>query len=118
MATLPNDQYMWIAYLGEVRRVRIVEKGCGDVVFKPKMKPKNPYVVYDEVDEEHFVMGLDDLHHNPREAQIAAAKLAQEHGVEVQAPDDVPGLDENPEEDEEEDGADEEEDDDEGDFDE
>lgn len=71
---------MWIAYLGEVRQVKIVEKGHGGVVFKRGEKPKDPYVVYDEIDQEEFVMGSADLYHNPRDAQIAAQRLAKQEG--------------------------------------
>lgn len=80
MPRLPNEQKMWIAYLGEVRQVKIVEKGHGGVVFKRGEKPKDPYVVYDEIDEERFVMGSADLYHNPRDAQIAAKRLAKQEG--------------------------------------
>lgn len=80
MPRLPNEQRMWIAYLGEVRQVKIVEKGHGGVVFKRGEKPKDPYVVYDEIDQEEFVMGSADLYHNPRDAQIAAQRLAKQEG--------------------------------------
>lgn len=80
MPRLPEGQTMWIAYLGEVRQVKIIEKGHRGTVFKRGQKPKDPYVVFDEIDEEEFVMASADLHHNPRDAQIAAKRLAKQEG--------------------------------------
>lgn len=106
MPDLPKGQYMWISYTDEIRRVSIICKGCGDVVYKRgHKKPKNPYVIYDEMDDEEFVMGIDDLHHNPRDATLAALVLAKEHGVPMTAS----NLELNPISDEEEEGEEEEE---------
>lgn len=105
---LPVDQSMWIAYLGEVRRVTIVQKGTGGTRFKKGTKPRDPYVVYDEVDDEEFVMSSDDLHHNPRDAQIAAAELQKKHGL-VSAQEDYAHNPLEPSDDEEEEPEEEEE---------
>lgn len=105
---LQAEQSMWVAYLGEIRRVTIVEKGTRGMGFKVGKRPKDPYIVYDEMDEEEFVMASADLHHNPRDAQIAAAELAREHGVQLPAPEKVNPVE--PEEEEGEDAAEEEED--------
>lgn len=124
---LENGQRMWIAYLGEIRAVTVVEKGVRGMKFKRGAKPKDPYIVHDEIDEEEFVMGSADLHHNPREAHIAAAELAREHGIQLVANAPEEPLEENPvgdgggadeeeeEDEEEEDEGEYEEDDDEGD---
>lgn len=88
MPVLPKDQKMWVAYVEEIRRVSIVEKGCGEQVFKRGMKPKDPYVVFDAIEKEQYVIASADLHHTPREARIAMKKLAQEHGFEDDEDDD------------------------------
>lgn len=102
-----KGQKMWVAYVGEVRRVEVIQKGTGGTRFKKGSKPKDPYVVYDEIDEEEFVMGSDDLHHNPRDAQIAAAELQKKHGAALEDFTNnplEPGDDEEEVEEEEEDG--------------
>ncbi len=115
MADLPAGQHMWVAYPGEVRRVRIVEKGAGGVVFKRGTRMKNPYVVFDDVDDEDFVMPCADLHHSPREASIEAAKLANEHGMVQKPSEEAPeenseeDYEDNPVEDEEQESEDDEE---------
>lgn len=82
MAVLPEGQQMWIAYLGEIRRVTIVEKGVGEEVFKKGHKrPKDPYIVFDTIEEAEFVMASAELHHNPLAARIAAVELSKKHGV-------------------------------------
>lgn len=69
---LPEDQTMWIAYPDEIEEVTIVEKGTGDRVLKNKLS--NPYVI-ETNSGDRFVMSLNDLYDNPRDAAIEAAKL-------------------------------------------
>lgn len=106
---LEEGQRMWIAYLGEIRAVTIVEKGVRGMKFKRGKRPKDPYIVYDDNDEEEFVMASEDLHHNPRDAHIAAAELAKEHGVQLVTNPVEPEEDEDEDTGEEEDGGEEEE---------
>lgn len=104
---------MWMAYATEIRRVQIVQKGTGGVRFKQGAKPHIPYVVYDEIDEEEFVVSIDDLHHNPRDAEADYLRRAKEHGVVVpegQPLSSNPVEEEEDEEDEDDAGEDEDED--------
>lgn len=115
---LAEGQKMWIAYLGEIRTVTVVEKGVRGMKFKRGKRPKDAYIVYDLLDEEEFVMSSDDLHHNPRDAHIAAAELAKEHGVQLVSNPTPPadeGQDDDEDQDDEEDQDDDEEDEDEDD---
>ena len=116
---LAEGQKMWVAYLGEIRAVTVVEKGVRVMKFKRGKKPRDAYIVYDVLDEEEFVMSSDDLHHNPRDAHIAAAELAKEHNVQlVKNPTELPVEEEEDADDEEPEEPEEDEEDNEDDEDE
>lgn len=82
---------MWIAMPGQYSQVTIVERGTGGHVFKGE-KPEKPYVVVDD-DGDQWIISYNDLYDGPREAAIEAARLAGEHGVLSDNPDENPDDD-------------------------